>query len=134
MIRELSFEVRYGECDMMGVVNHTVYAVWCENARVDYLNALGFTFAELEALHIAPSLVVLDAQYLASVTYPACVTVQTHASAYSKKKIELSYEIFCDGHLAARLRTVTVWTQSGHSIDISALLPAAYDRLAAICL
>ena len=39
-------KVRYGETDMMGVVYHANYLLYFEDARIDFLNALDFSYAE----------------------------------------------------------------------------------------
>lgn len=39
-------KVRYGETDMMGVVYHANYLLYFEDARIDFLDALGFSYAE----------------------------------------------------------------------------------------
>ena len=39
-------KVRYGETDMMGVVYHANYLLYFEAARIDFLDALGFSYAE----------------------------------------------------------------------------------------
>lgn len=38
--------VRYGETDMMGVVYHANYLLYFEDARIDFLNALDFSYAD----------------------------------------------------------------------------------------
>ncbi len=39
-------KVRYGETDMMGVVYHANYLLYFEDARIDFLNALDFSYTE----------------------------------------------------------------------------------------
>lgn len=39
-------KVRYGETDMMGVVYHANYLLYFEDARLDFLNDNGFSYAE----------------------------------------------------------------------------------------
>lgn len=41
-------EVRYAETDGMGVVYHANYLVYLEVARTDFLNKLGFPYADIE--------------------------------------------------------------------------------------
>ncbi len=38
--------VRYGETDMMGVVYHANYLLYFEDARIDFLDAVGFSYNE----------------------------------------------------------------------------------------
>lgn len=39
-------KVRYGETDMMGVVYHANYLLYFEDARIDFLDALDFSYSE----------------------------------------------------------------------------------------
>ena len=39
-------KVRYGETDMMGVVYHANYLLYFEDARIDFLNAVGYPYDE----------------------------------------------------------------------------------------
>ena len=40
-------EVKYYECDRMGVTHHSNYVRFMEEARVDYLDQLGFGFEKI---------------------------------------------------------------------------------------
>ena len=40
--------VRYGETDKMGVVYHANYLIYFEDARCDFLEAMGFSYAAME--------------------------------------------------------------------------------------
>ena len=42
-------EVKYYECDRMGVTHHSNYVRFMEEARVDYLDQLGLGFEKIEA-------------------------------------------------------------------------------------
>ena len=42
-------EVKYYECDRMGVTHHSNYIRFMEEARVDWLDQLGFGFDKIEA-------------------------------------------------------------------------------------
>lgn len=41
-------KVRYGETDMMGVVYHANYLLYFEDARIDFLNTVGASYAAIE--------------------------------------------------------------------------------------
>ena len=41
-------DVRYAETDQMGVVHHSVYAVWFEQARTEFFKTVGSTYADVE--------------------------------------------------------------------------------------
>ena len=40
---------RYQETDQMGIIHHSVYPVWYELGRVEFCNAIGVPFHEIEA-------------------------------------------------------------------------------------
>lgn len=46
MHRHTPIKVRYGETDMMGVVYHANYLLYFEDARIDFLDAVGFSYNE----------------------------------------------------------------------------------------
>ena len=39
-------KVQYYETDMMGVAHHANYIRWMEEARIDFMNQIGFPFLE----------------------------------------------------------------------------------------
>jgi len=45
---EISIRVRYAETDQMGVVYYANYLVWMEVARVEFCQALGFRYTDME--------------------------------------------------------------------------------------
>ena len=45
---ETKITVRYAETDQMGIVHHSVYAVWYEVARIDFCKAAGLPYKEME--------------------------------------------------------------------------------------
>ena len=42
MIAKTKILPRYAETDQMGIIHHSVYAVWYEQARTDYFNRIEF--------------------------------------------------------------------------------------------
>ena len=41
--------VQYYETDMMGIAHHANYIRWMEEARVDFMERIGFPYAEMES-------------------------------------------------------------------------------------
>ena len=44
-------KVQYYETDMMGVAHHANYIHWMEEARIDFMDQLGFPYSEMEYGH-----------------------------------------------------------------------------------
>ena len=47
-INRLEITARYAETDMMGIIHHSVYPVWFEAARTEFIKMTGITYSELE--------------------------------------------------------------------------------------
>lgn len=78
MHRHTPIKVRYGETDMMGVVYHANYLLYFEDARVDFLNALGFSYNErLEAAGYMSPIYDLEVHYKAPLRYSEAGFVRT---------------------------------------------------------
>ena len=45
MITETNLTVRYAETDQMGIVHHSVYPIWFESARTDFLKQAGIVLS-----------------------------------------------------------------------------------------
>ncbi len=64
--------VQYYETDRMGIVHHSNYIRWMEEARVDYLAQLGWGLERLEAMGSVSPATYLDAKYKADHHFPGC--------------------------------------------------------------
>lgn len=132
MISEVTIDVRYPDCDPMGIVHHAVYPVWYEIARMDFFGKAGFSYNDMHALGIDPPMVDLHVQYKAPVSYPGAVTVRTKMTFHAPKKLELSYETYCGRRLVNTATTFHIWTgPDGRSLDMQANHPDIYARLEA---
>ena len=132
MITETHIDVRYPDCDPMGIVHHAVYPVWYEIARMDFFAKLGFGYSAMHEKGIDPPMVDLHVQYKASVAYPGAVTVRTKATYCAGKKLRLHYETYCGEKLVNLCDSFHIWTGPDHrSLDLSEALPEVYARLTA---
>lgn len=85
--------VRYAETDRMGVAHHGSYAAWLEEARTEWMRALGKTYRQMEDEGFLLQVVALEVQYLASVTYDDLVEITVHEAERGPASITLRYEL-----------------------------------------
>ena len=52
MITKSFVTARYAETDQMGVIHHSVYAVWYELARTDFIKKVGISYSKMEEMGI----------------------------------------------------------------------------------
>ena len=124
---------RYPDCDRMGIVHHAVYPIWYEIARMDFFQAVGFSFEDMNALGINPAMVDLHLQYRATATYPQTLTITTSAGLVAPKKLELLYETADEsGRVINACRSFHIWTgPDNRSYDLAAGQPETYAKFEA---
>lgn len=101
-VSEKEIEIRYAETDQMGVVYHANYLVWMEIGRTALIEALGFTYAGLEARGYLAPVTDLSIQYKAAMRYGQTATVRTWIESHGRLRTTYGYDILHeDGTVAA---------------------------------
>lgn len=90
---EISFRVRYGETDQMGVVYHGNYAQYLEMGRVEWLRSMGISYKAMEENGIMLPVISLNIKFKKSAVYDDLITVTTYIKKKPMVKIEFDYEI-----------------------------------------
>ena len=102
--------VRYAETDAMGVVHHSVYSIWMELGRSEFLRELGQSYSEWEAQGVMMSVAELQVKYRAPAKYDELVEVRTRLAEAGRRKIVFAYEIWRDRIKLAEGQTVHLVT------------------------
>lgn len=85
---------RYGETDMMGIVHHSVYALYYEQARVDFIECFGVTYKHLEEEGLMLPLISLECKYKKPLRFADKITVETSVEEIKPAKIKFRYNIY----------------------------------------
>lgn len=93
-INEISFRIRYGETDQMGIVYHGNYAQYLEMGRVEWLRNLGISYKNMENDGIILPVVSLELKFKKSAVYDDLITVVTELKKIPTVKIEFDYKIY----------------------------------------
>ena len=76
-------EVKYYECDRMGVTHHSNYIRFMEEARVDWMDQLGYGFERMEAEGIVSPVVALSCNYKRTTTFKDVIEIEVCSSSRS---------------------------------------------------
>ena len=71
----INIDVRYKETDAQGVVHHSNYIVWFEEARMKYLKHLGVSYKNMEDSGIFFVLREIDIKYLYPIKFEDNVNI-----------------------------------------------------------
>lgn len=93
MLSETRLIVRYEETDRMGIVHHSVYPVWFEAGRTEFIKTAGTRYSELEEMGIRLPLLTLVCRYSGFAEYEDEVTVVTSMKSLSPTRVAFEYRI-----------------------------------------
>lgn len=85
--------VRYAETDRMGIVYYANYLVWCEVGRVEYMRALGGSYADLEAQGYGLAVAEATVRYLAPARFDDPVRIETTLAGVRSRAVSFDYVI-----------------------------------------
>lgn len=107
---EISFRVRYGETDQMGVVYHGNFAQYLELGRVEWLRTLGVSYRKMEEDGIMLPVISLHVDFIKPAFYDDLLTVRTILKEKPSVRIKFDYEVFNEAsELLATAHTVLVF-------------------------
>ena len=85
--------VQYYETDRMGVVHHSNYIRWMEEARIDFMDQIGFSYAKLEADGVVSPVRAVQCSYKRSCTFGDAVDIGVAVKAFNGVVLTLGYEM-----------------------------------------
>ncbi len=97
MVSKTHLIARYAETDQMGIIHHSVYAVWYEAARTAFVKDLGLSYSEMEQNGLFMPLSELSCQFLRPGLYEDEVLVETRIKNVSASRIQFAYTLFRNG-------------------------------------
>lgn len=113
----------------MGITHHSNYVRIMEEARIDYLDKLGWGFDKIEADGVVSPVVSIECKYKSPTTFKDIVEVEVSICNMSDLKFEFKYVMRKDGKLVAEGHSVHCFTENGRPVIIAKRLPELYDRI-----
>lgn len=86
-------KVQYYETDKMGITHHSNYIRWMEEARVDWLDKIGWSFEKLENLGMISPVVEINCKYINSTKFSDIVDIEVKLKEYKGVKLVVEYEM-----------------------------------------
>ncbi|MFH1175968.1 MAG: thioesterase family protein [Acidobacteriota bacterium] len=117
--------VRYAETDQMGVVHHSVYAVWFEAARTELARAVGLPYNQWERQGVLLMVSGLAVRFRRPARYGEDVTVEVKVAEVASRRVVFVYVVTNEkGETLAEgeTRHLVVERATGHPMVIPAEL------------
>lgn len=96
-------KVQYYETDKMQITHHSNYIRFMEEARIDFLEQLGWGYDQMEREGILSPVLAVTCEYRKSTSFPDVIRIAVAVQALSAVRLTLSYtmrvgeEIVCVG-------------------------------------
>ena len=88
-----SHRVQYYETDRMGIVHHSNYVRWMEEARLDFLSRIGFPYDAMEARGVISPVRAVRCQYKKSCTFGDTVAIEVSVKDYNGVVLTVAYDM-----------------------------------------
>ena len=105
---QIPIDVRYVECDAIGIAHHSAYAIWMEIARTELLKRQSVPYKTLEAQGIYFVVAKLSIRYKKPAYYDDRLRVVCQMDPAQGVKIEHHYDIYRDQTLLTQASTTLV--------------------------
>lgn len=83
----------YYETDKMGIVHHSNYIRWFEEARIHFLNEVGFPYAKMEELGVMIPVLSVKLDYKNAVRFDETVLIVLKVEEFNGFKMHISYRV-----------------------------------------
>ena len=85
-------KVQYYETDAMGIVHHSNYIRWMEEARIDFMEQLGFPYAEMEARGVLSPVKALSCAYQKPCAFGDTAEITVSPASFNGVVLTIRYE------------------------------------------
>ena len=115
-------KVQYYETDKMGIVHHSNYIRWMEEARVDFLEKIGWSYDQLEKVGLVSPVLSLNIDYNHPTYFSDIVSIDVEILELKMSKMRVGYKMTNEeGKVVAKC-------ESSHGFLLSSGRPAILKR------
>lgn len=83
----------YYETDQMGIIHHSNYIRWFEEARIEFMDQIDFPYRKLEDMGIISPVLGVNCQYKSMVRFGDMVAIYVQLTEFNGVKYTISYEV-----------------------------------------
>ena len=119
-------KAQYHETDKMGIIHHSNYVKWMEEARVAFLDSIDWSFKRIEENGIVSPVVSIGVEYRKQVEFEDLVEVRLSILRYNGTILELEYEFFnrTKNETCAKASSRHVFIREEKLVSLRRVLPA----------
>lgn len=122
-------EVKYYECDRMGITHHSNYVRFMEEARVDFLDKIGYGFDRIEAEGVVSPVIAISCNYKHPTTFKDLIEIEVVISNIQNLKFEFTYTMRLGNKIVCIGQSTHCFMEKGRPVVIAKRLPELYQAI-----
>lgn len=129
---EYIHQAKYYETDQMGIIHHSNYIRWMEDARIAYMDEMGFPYKKVEEAGIMSPVLSVQCDYRSMTYFGDRVAIEVKLKSFKGVKYTFSYVMrdAVSGEVRAEGSSMHCFLKKdGHPANIRKELPALYEKM-----
>lgn len=126
-------KAQYYETDAMAIIHHANYIHWFEEARIDFMDKLGYTYARMEQDGIASPVLGAQCDYKRPVRFGDTVLIEVSILEMTGAKMTVGYRVLNEGSrelcASGETRHGFIDIGSGRPVSLKRVNPALFSLL-----
>ena len=128
-IKPYRHEVKFYECDRMGITHHSNYIRFMEEARVDWMDQLGFGFDRMEAEGVVSPVVAVECRYRQPTTFKDVIEIVPTVAETTALKLVISYTMTVAGRTICTGTSTHCFMENGRPVSLEVRFPEFYAKM-----
>ena len=122
-------EVKYYECDGMGITHHSNYVRFMEEARVDWMDQLGYGFDRMEAEGVVSPVVSVECRYRKPTKFKDIIDIVVTVMETTPLKIVFAYTMSVAGKVVCTAQSTHCFLEQGRPVSLQQRFPELYNNI-----
>ncbi|MDY4694106.1 MAG: thioesterase family protein [Blautia sp.] len=85
---------QYHETDQMGIIHHSNYVKWMEEARIRFMDQMGFSYKDVEKCGVISPVVEISVSYKKQVFFDDEIEIRVNILKYNGVTLEFRYDFY----------------------------------------
>ena len=126
-------KVQYYETDKMGIVHHSNYIRWMEEARIDFLDRIGWNYKVMEDEGIISPVTAVESKYKCNTTFGDVITIEVSVEEFKGIRLKLRYVMRKEDVVVNEATSEHCFLDTeGKIVNIKKIKPELYETLSAL--
>lgn len=121
--------VNFYECDSMGITHHSNYIRFMEEARIDFLDQIGYGFDKMEAEGLVSPVMAVECKYKKPTKFKDEIAVEVYIKEISTFKITIGYSMKVSGVEVCTAESLHCFFHNNRPVVIADRLPILCDYI-----